>query len=95
MAKVKVYCRRTNPRLWWHFVMWYLEWNSNDLDETEWTESKVYDFIEEELAEYLGYYSNGKPNRSMIARFENGHAKINPRVALSIYGYFEKVEGVK
>ena len=56
MAKVKIYCRRTNPRLWWHFVMWYLEWNSNDLDETEWTESKVYDFIEEWEAIVLTKY---------------------------------------
>lgn len=34
-----------------------------------------------EVAELLGYFSNGKPNRSMIARFENGHAKINIRIA--------------
>tara|TARA_R100001443_G_scaffold56141_1_gene67198 strand:- start:51 stop:233 length:183 start_codon:yes stop_codon:yes gene_type:complete len=33
------------------------------------------------LAELLGYYSKGVPNRSMIARFENGHASINIRIA--------------
>jgi len=43
-----------------------------------------------ELAEYLGYFSNGIPNRSMIARFENGHANINPRIEMLIKQYAEK-----
>tara|TARA_R110000764_G_scaffold126608_1_gene214210 strand:+ start:169 stop:369 length:201 start_codon:yes stop_codon:yes gene_type:complete len=42
-----------------------------------------------ELAEYLGYQINGLPNRSMIARFENGHAKINTRVAMLCKLFFE------
>ena len=42
---------------------------------------KETDTTQLELAEYLGYTSNGLPNRSMIARFENGHAKINSRIA--------------
>ena len=41
-----------------------------------------------EVAEYLGYSVNGKPNSSMIARFENDHAKINPRVAMLLEHYF-------
>lgn len=43
-----------------------------------------------ELAKYLGYTINGEPNRSMIARFENGHAKINPRIAMLIESFFNK-----
>jgi len=42
-----------------------------------------------ELAKYLGYTINGEPNRSMIARFENGHAKINPRIAMLIDSFFK------
>lgn len=41
-----------------------------------------------ELAKYLGYTINGQPNRSMIARFENGHAKINSRIAMLIENFF-------
>ena len=40
-----------------------------------------------ELAKHLGYYSNGMPNRSMIARFENGHASINARIEMLINQY--------
>ena len=46
-----------------------------------------------DLAKYLGYTVNGLPNRSMIARFENGHAPINPRIGLLLENYFEKMEG--
>ena len=47
-----------------------------------------------DVAKYLGYEVNGKPNRSMLARFENGHAKINPRISLLLEGYFkEQVNG--
>ncbi len=45
-----------------------------------------------ELAKYLGYTINGEPNRSMIARFENGHAKINPRIAMLIENFFDRGE---
>ena len=41
-----------------------------------------------ELAKYLGYTINGEPNRSMIARFGNGHAKINSRIAMLIENFF-------
>jgi transcriptional regulator with XRE-family HTH domain len=40
-----------------------------------------------DLAKHLGYFSNGLPNRSMIARFENGHAAINSRIAMLISQY--------
>ena len=33
-----------------------------------------------QVAELVGYTSKGQPNKSMIARLENGYAKINPRV---------------
>ena len=45
-----------------------------------------------QLAEYLGYTVKGKPNKSMIARFENNHAPINPRVSLLIETYFGRFE---
>ena len=40
-----------------------------------------------DLAKHLGYDSNGIPNRSMIARFENGHAAINSRIEMLINQY--------
>mgnify|MGYP003624361300 CR=1 FL=1 len=49
---------------------------------------KEYGVSQTELAEYLGYVVNGKPNRSMIARFENGYAKINPRISKLIENFF-------
>ena len=42
-----------------------------------------------ELAEFLQYTVNGEPNRSQIARFENGYAKINPRISQLCRLYFE------
>ena len=33
-----------------------------------------------ELAEGLGYFSKGKPNRSIVARWENNHQSINSRI---------------
>lgn len=47
-----------------------------------------YGITQVELAEYLGYMTKGKPNRSMIARFENGHAEINPRISKLLENYF-------
>jgi|TARA_Y100001938_G_C8075130_1_gene425558 DNA-binding XRE family transcriptional regulator len=41
-----------------------------------------------DVAKFLGYEVNGKPNRSMIARFENGYAKINPRISMLLEGFF-------
>ena len=49
---------------------------------------KEYDVSQTDVAEYLGYVVNGKPNRSMIARFENGHAIINPRISKLLENYF-------
>lgn len=47
-----------------------------------------YGVTQVEVAEYLGYMTKGKPNRSMIARFENGHAEINPRISKLLENYF-------
>ena len=47
-----------------------------------------YNVIQHELAEFLGYVTNGEPNRSMISRLENGHSKISHRLALAIESYF-------
>ena len=52
-----------------------------------------YNVTQSDLAKYLGYTVNGLPNRSMIARFENGHAPINPRIGLLLENYFEKRGG--
>jgi len=41
-----------------------------------------------EVAKFLDYTVKGKPNRSMIARFENGHAKINSRLAILLKMFF-------
>lgn len=46
-----------------------------------------------DLAKWLGYEVNGVPNRSMIARFENGYAKINPRLSKLIELFFEEKNG--
>lgn len=43
-----------------------------------------------ELAEFLGYMNGDVPNKSMISRFENGYAKINPRVEKLINLYFKE-----
>lgn len=37
-----------------------------------------------ELASRMGYFTKGEPNRSMISRFENGFADINPRVEAAL-----------
>ena len=52
-----------------------------------------YNVTQSDLAKYLGYTVNGLPNRSMIARVENGHAPINPRIGLLLESYFEKKGG--
>ena len=41
-----------------------------------------------DVAEYLGYMVKGKPNRSMISRFECDFAPINPRVSMLLDTYF-------
>lgn len=45
-----------------------------------------------EMAEKLGYMAKGKPNRSHIARIENGHQKITERLVLAIKYVCEKTE---
>lgn len=45
-----------------------------------------------ELAKFLGYTVKGKPNRSMIARFECNFAPINPRIAMLLESYFNSQE---
>ena len=32
-----------------------------------------------ELAEFMGYYAKGVPNRSMISKLEDKEAALNPR----------------
>lgn len=59
--------------------------NGDDLRKLR-TSNKV---TQSELAKYLGYLSNGEPNRSMIARLENNHAKINPRIEKLINIFFK------
>lgn len=49
-----------------------------------------YNVTQEELADFLGYTSKGKPNRSQICRLENGHATINSRVKMLIEVFFNE-----
>lgn len=49
---------------------------------------KEYNVSQTDVARFLGYTVNGKPNRSMIARYENNYAKINPRIGLLLKHYF-------
>jgi transcriptional regulator with XRE-family HTH domain len=44
-----------------------------------------------DVAQYLGYMVKGKPNRSMIARFENEYAPINTRVSMLLDSYFSQM----
>lgn len=44
---------------------------------------------QKQVAELMGYTSKGEPNKSMIARLENGHAQINPRVEAALRMYLE------
>jgi len=48
-----------------------------------------------DVAKYLGYTVKGKPNRSMVARFENEHAQINSRVSMLLDAYFNKLKEEK
>ncbi len=50
---------------------------------------------QESLAEYLGYFSQGVPNRSMIARMEKGYQKINFRHKVLIENYFKGLEDLQ
>tara|TARA_B100001769_G_C21798935_1_gene435059 strand:- start:47 stop:388 length:342 start_codon:yes stop_codon:yes gene_type:complete len=45
-----------------------------------------------QMAEKLGYMAKGKPNRSHIARIENGHQKITERLVLAVKYVCEKTE---
>ncbi len=44
---------------------------------------------QKQVAELMGYTSKGEPNKSMIARLENGYAKINPRVEVALRTYLD------
>ena len=44
-----------------------------------------------QVAQFLGYTVKGKPNRSMISRFENEYAPMNPRVSMLLDAYFSSV----
>tara|TARA_R110000868_G_scaffold127531_3_gene335328 strand:+ start:2627 stop:2830 length:204 start_codon:yes stop_codon:yes gene_type:complete len=44
-----------------------------------------------DVADFLGYTVRGKPNRSMISRFENEYAPINSRVSMLLDTYFSRV----
>lgn len=48
-----------------------------------------------DVARFLGYTVKGKPNRSMVARFENEHAQINSRVSMLLDTYFDKLKKEK
>jgi transcriptional regulator with XRE-family HTH domain len=50
---------------------------------------KEHGVTQEQLADFLSYYSAGKPNRSMISRLEQGYANINPRLEIAIKGFFD------
>lgn len=41
-------------------------------------------YTQSQLAEKLGYFSSGKPNRSHIAKLECGFQPIGERIALSV-----------
>ncbi|MCH1613523.1 MAG: helix-turn-helix domain-containing protein [Flavobacteriales bacterium] len=56
---------------------------------------KEHNVTQEELAKHLGYFSKGTPNRSMIARFENGHANINQRIKMLVTQYFSNIDKEK
>lgn len=51
-----------------------------------------YQVTQAELAEHLGYFSAGIPNRSVISRWENGVTTINPRLTMLIRRYFNDIE---
>ena len=53
---------------------------------------EVYGKTQEDVAKFLGYSINGKPNRSMISRFEKGHASINPRISMLLNAYFDNIK---
>lgn len=48
-----------------------------------------YNKSQTDLAVFLGYTVKGKPNRSMIARFENGYQPINKGIGMLLSHYFE------
>ena len=45
---------------------------------------------QKQMAEKLGYMSNGAPNRSHIARIENGYQPIKERLVLAVKYVCEK-----
>ena len=47
-----------------------------------------------ELAEYLGYFTKGEPNRSVISRMENGNQDINVRIQMLVKLFLDAKEAV-
>jgi len=45
-----------------------------------------------ELAAYLGYFSKGEPNRSVISRMENGSQDINVRIQMLVKSFLDARE---
>ena len=45
-----------------------------------------------ELAAYLGYFSKGEPNRSVIPRMENGSQDINVRIQMLVKSFLDARE---
>ena len=45
-----------------------------------------------ELAEYLGYFTKGEPNRSVISRMENGSQDINVRIQMLVKSFLDARE---
>ena len=47
-----------------------------------------------ELAAYLGYFTKGEPNRSVISRMESGNQDINARIQILVKFFLDSKAGV-
>ena len=47
-----------------------------------------------ELAAYLGYFTKGEPNRSVISRMESGNQDINARIQILVKFFLDSKSGV-
>lgn len=52
---------------------------------------ELHNVSQSDVAAFLGYTTKGKPNRSMISRYENGFTNINPRISMLLDTYFSQV----
>ena len=48
-----------------------------------------YNVSQSELADYLGYYTKGAPNKSVISNWESGKKGLNVRMMMLIRKFFE------